>query len=418
MRLIFEQIKKYKLQIGMILCFVLPPVGILTLFLLSFITLYKRWRDRRKLSFSFASLFFLCLFIATVGAVIQLRDISLFVGSLMVLGYWGLYLSVMDNGSLNNFRDFKWIVIWGGIYNCFIGWVLKSTSINPILGVLTGRELLGDKDHSRLFGSSYNANFTMYLLLLAIAFILAEIHNSIRMKKFSLLSWKIPLLLILSYGVLDTGSRAGYTTMIILYFLFFWRVNKIIFFSITGLVLFQIKWLYELMPRKDLVNLSAQVRESIWTNALELWKQNFLFGTTPLGFRGQYLKVFNSDMIHAHNIFIGFFAEFGLLGGLAFLILLSTMIYKSVTLFFCKQKKTGILDFFLFSLPIVILTGILDEPTFSPQIALFTIILLSYWDKYTKNFAFSFSAFPAVKKLRKLNKIDTDYHKVQHKKII
>jgi hypothetical protein len=409
---LFDLIKREKFQFGTILCFVLPPIGMLFLFLLSFVTLYKNWKDKQYVSFSLVSLFFLCLLISTVCAAYQMENVSLLVSSMMVLGYWGLYLRVRKNGSRIHFQKYKWIIIFGGIYNCLIGWSLKWISVNPVLGLLLGIKQLGETDNSRLFGSSYNSNFAMYLLLVAIAFMLAEMNAAIWKKKYLFLSWQIPLLLVLSYGVITTGSRAGYVTMIILYMLFFLRLNKIIFITMTTLLLFQIKRIYELMPRNDNVLFSTQGRENIWTNSIYLWKEHFLFGTTPLGFQEEYFKFFNDNIVHAHNLFIGFFAEFGIVGGIAFLILLCTTAYKALTLFFYKENINGLLDYFLLSLPIIVLTGILDEPTFSPQIALPTIILLGYWDKYTTNFSFAFLAFPAVK-LKKLNKMHSGYPNVR-----
>lgn len=412
MKYLVNLIKKEKFQFGTILCFVLPPIGILFLFLLSFATLYKIWRDKR-LSFSLGSFFFLCLLLSTVCAAYQMENVSLLLGSLLVLGYWGLYVHVRENGSRINFHKYKWIIIFGGLYNCLIGWSIKWISVYPVIGLLMGTKQLGEADNSRLFGSSYNSNFAMYLLLVAIAFLLAEIHAAIRKKKYRFLSWQIQMLLVISYGVITTGSRAGYASMFILYMLFFLRFNKIIFIAITTLFLFQFKRIYALMPRNDNVLFSTQGRENIWTNSIELWKQHFLFGTTPFGFQEAYFKFFNDDMIHAHNLFIGFFAEYGVVGGIAFLILFCTTAYKAITLFFFKENKNGLLDYFLLSLPIIVLTGILDEPTFSPQIALPTIILLSYWDNYTRNFSFAFLAFPAVK-LKKLNKMKSAYPKVRY----
>ena len=47
-------------------------------------------------------------------------------------------------------------------------------------------------------------------------------------------------------------------------------------------------------------------------------------------------------------------------------------------------KMIRLIEYFLLSLPIMVLTGVLDEPTFSPQIGLLSIMLLSYWDQYYK----------------------------------
>ena len=84
------------------------------------------------------------------------------------------------------------------------------------------------------------------------------------------------------------------------------------------------------MPRNDTIDGSFQIREDIWRNSIEMWNQHFLFGTTPHGFTIAYDNLFNQGVPHAHNIFIGFFAEFGVIGGLAFLILLGTTLYNII----------------------------------------------------------------------------------------
>ncbi|NRD80076.1 O-antigen ligase family protein [Bacillus sp. BRMEA1] len=390
MQNIVHFIKNGKFQIGMILCFLLPPVGILLLFLFGLGAIYEGWKDRKSFSFSFVSMVFFLLLVSTVCASFQMENASLLIGSLMVLGYWGLYLFVRKNGTRMDFHTFKWIIIFGGIYNCIVGWTIHWITINPLVGFLTGTTQLGEADNSRLFGSSYNSNFTMYLLLVAIAFMLAEINAVIRKKTVRPLYWQIPLLLILIFGVFSTGSRAGYISMIIVFMLFFLRLNKIVFMSVSTMFIVLFKKIYELMPRNDNVLYSTYGRENIWSNSIELWKQHFLFGTTPLGFRSEYFKLFNDDMVHAHNLFIGFFAEYGIVGGIALLILLFSTTYKFIILLFLKNRNKGLFNYFLFSLPIIVLTGILDEPTFSPQIALLTVILLSYWKLYTSQYSVAF----------------------------
>ena len=47
-----------------------------------------------------------------------------------------------------------------------------------------------------------------------------------------------------------------------------------------------------------------------------------------------------------------------------------------------NDKNKRFVEYFLLSLPVIFLTGMLDEPTFSPQIAILSIMLLSYWDQY------------------------------------
>lgn len=388
MHTLVKFIKNRTFEISTILCFLLPPVGILLLLILSLSTIIKTWKEK-QFHFSLVSFFFICLFISTIGAVIQMKHPILFVDSIMVLGYWGIYLWIVTNSSIDRFRDFKWIMIFGGLYNCVIGWVYHFLNMSPIMELLMGTKLFAEStpnNYNRLIGSAYNPNFTMHLLLIAIALLFAEILTNYRKRQWGAISWQVAILLILSNGVIATGSRAGFFAMICVYFLFFLRLNKIVFVVSAVITFFQSNQLSQLIPRNDTIDGSFQVREDIWRNAIELWKQHFLFGTTPHGFVQAYENSFNQAVPHAHNIFIGFFSEYGIVGGLAFVILLCASIYNLVSLYIYNNKNDRLMEYFILSMPVILLTGLLDEPTFSPQVSLVTIMLLSYWDQYLKKY--------------------------------
>ena len=386
MRTMVHFLKNKLFEIGTILCFVLPPVGILLLLVLSFITIFQKWRNK-QFNYSLLSFFFMCLFISTIGAVVHMKNLVLLIDSVMILVYWGIYLRISSTASNETFRFFKWTMIFGGLYNCIIGWSYQGMTMHPILEFLTGTKLFADmipQNYTRLIGSSYNPNFTMHLLLIAVALLFAEILSTLRKRQWKHVSWQIPLLLVLSNGVVSTGSRAGFIIMICIYLLFFLRLNKIFFFVSAAVTILLSKPLMQLMPRNDSIDNSFNVREGIWKNSIELWNEHFLFGTTPHGFKSAYAKLFPDPVPHAHNLFIGFFAEFGMIGGIAFLIVLGVTVLNIVHLLIFNNKNDSLLEYFLLSLPIMVLTGILDEPTFSPQIGLLSIMLMSHWDLYYK----------------------------------
>lgn len=388
MRNIFAFLKNKAFEISTILCFILPPVGVLLLLIFSINAIIKAWKSKQIFPLSLISFFFMCLFISTIGSVIiQMNRPFLLVDSLMILLYWGIYLRIVSNSSVDSFHHFKWIMIFGGIYNIIIGWISKLVAMPLLLQLLLGTKLVAEripKNYTRLIGSSYNPNFTMHLLVIALALLFAELLNSIRKKKWFSVIWQIVILLVLSNGVLATGSRAGFMLMIGLYFIFFFQLNKVLFLITAVVTFFQSKHLLQLMPRNDIIDSSFQVREDIWSNGIEIWKQHLLFGTTPHGFRFVYLDLFKQGVPHSHNIFIGFFAEYGLVGGIAFLILLAATIYNLIYLYFNTNKSKTYFEYFLFSIPLIVLTGILDEPTFSPQTGVLSIMLLAYWDRYLK----------------------------------
>jgi O-Antigen ligase len=379
------------IEISVLLCFLLPPAGILFLFLIGLHTFYKQWFVKQWFVFSLSSYFFLCLFISSIGASILMKEITYLSISVMILGYWGLYVKILESEKNRLFQRFRFIMIFGGIYSCLIGWVSKWITFPTALSYLTGTVLFGKvepKNYSRLIGCEYNPNFTVYILLLSISFLFALLLTSIKTKQFIGLIWQIPFLLLLSYGVVETGSRAGFATMIVIYFLFFFRLNRFFFIISTIIGVFLLKWLFHLIPRVDSVIQASQTRFDIWKGSFTIWQEHSLFGVTPLGFGQEYLKHYNEFVPHAHNILIGMFAEYGTLGGLAFLLLVSLNLVKCVHLFFSIRRKKYFLDSFLLGLPIILLTGVFDEPLFSPQIGFLTVVFLACWDQYSKRILF------------------------------
>lgn len=387
--------KKNSVICSLILCFVLPPVGIFLLFIDSFVSMYKKWEKQKNNLFSITSVFFLCLLVATIGASIELKNAIYFTTSLLIMGYLGLYLKISSNDSNVSFKEFRWVMIFGGIYSCLIGWISQKIVISPVVGLLTGTLLFGEPtptNYGRLIGSAYNPNFNIFLLLLALAFLLAEVLSVLRKKSYLTVFWQLAAVMILTMGIFDTGSRSGFAAMLCLFMIFFIRLNKFSFIFVFILSIFQYKRLFKLMPRSEWVNNSMNTRIQVWENSLKLWEQHPIFGTTPFGFKQEFANLLQrtystvpSSLVnipHAHDMYLGVFVEYGLVGGVAFLIFLGVNIWKSIPFFF--KEKNQFMEHFLLALPVIILTGILDEPIFSPQIAILAIFLLSYWDHYTE----------------------------------
>lgn len=394
--------KNFKLiEVSILLCFILPPAGIFLLLMIGLHTLYKHWRDKKRFVLSVSSYFFMCLFISTIGAAILNREFYYLCTSLLILGYWGLYLRIVGSERYQLFLRFRFIMIFGGIYSCVIGWISKLYTFPPVVSYLMGTVLFANnepRNYNRLIGCEYNPNFTVYILLIAISFLFAYLLDNLRNKRSKSLTWLLPLTILLSYGVVQTGSRAGFASMILIYFLFFFRLNRTFFIvcSIVGLSFS--KWLLHVMPRADSVMHASQLRQDIWKNTITIWQNNPIFGVTPIGFGQEYLNRFNDYIPHAHNMLLGMFAEYGIIGGSAFLIVIGLNLTKVIHLFFAFRSKKCVLDSFLLGLPIILLTGVFDEPLFSPQIGLLTVILLSCWDWYTKRVHFVL-AIPSITRI-------------------
>jgi len=383
---------KDPINLGAILCFVIPPLGMLLLFVLGWRTIFQILIKKEKISFSYVDIFFITLGISTIGATIEMKDAYFLFTTLMILGYWGLYLHIMRIGTRGFFQIFRWIMIFGSIYSLLIGIISSFFKFPTLLGYLTGTILFGVKEpmkeYHRLIGNAYNPNFTVYILLIGLSFILAKILTSVRKNQYQSLWWQTLIVIILSFGVVQTGSRGGFGTMIGIFLLFFFRLNIKVFILLSIIALSMHNVFLQLIPRSDILNVSTMQRETIWRNSFKIWKDHWLFGTTPLGFGIEYSKLTGQDIPHAHNMLIGVFTEYGTFSGLVFILLILITAYKMLVLFFSTNKRIYLLDYFLLSLPIIVLTGIFDEPLFSPQLGLLTIILWASWERYTRQIDF------------------------------
>jgi O-antigen ligase len=390
-----EFLKTYSLEIGVFLCFVLPPVGILWLLCIGWYQLNKTIDLKVPIYLNTTIFFYVCLAIAAFGSSFSQKNEQHMLIFAMVLGYLGLYLYMREHASLTLIYRFKRIMIIGGIYLIALGNLLREITVsNPILGFLTGTEYIGPSEESggRLFGSAYNPNFTSFLLLVILAFLLADLLKKKYENSNTLTKWDFFLPLFIVMGIFQTGSRSGIGVMFIVLVLFLLKLAPKIGITVIILILFANNQILELIPRFNILNEAFLERKVIWENSIRIWKEHPFFGTTPLGFYDAYLhvgkSVIHEPIYHAHNIFLATFSEYGTIGGLAFLLLLMTITLKLCCLVFLNAKKKELLNFFLLSLPVILLTGIFDHPLVSPQTALLTTILIGCWDRYTESIPF------------------------------
>lgn len=386
-----ETILKYHLEIGIMLCFLLPPIGILWLVVIGWRHLNKIIYNRVPLHFNTTTFFFICLLLSSAGASITQHTGKYLLIFALIAGYLGLYLYIKENTTFASINRYKYLMIAGGFYLFVSGFLFRGFyGSNVLIGYLTGTQFIGGPpgdDEPRLFGSAYNPNFTAFLLLLTFTFLLSTIMENMKNGLKQKQKYYIPLLLVNMIGIFETGSRSGVAAMFILALFFVIKsYPKIGLTSIAALYLIKDQILM-LIPRNDAISQSTFMRKEIWENSIRIWKDHPFFGTTPLGFSDAYAH-FDRAVPHAHNIVLAFFAEYGTIGGLAFLLLAISVMYKFCCLYFLSSKRKKLLNFFLLSLPVILLTGIFDHPLVSPQTALLTIILLASWDKYTATVPF------------------------------
>ncbi|HET7615369.1 MAG TPA: O-antigen ligase domain-containing protein, partial [Bacillales bacterium] len=120
-----------------------------------------------------------------------------------------------------------------------------------------------------------------------------------------------------------------------------------------------------------------------------------IFGVTPLGFQDQYAMLSKYHIAHAHNLFLAYLSEYGLIGALVFIMILAFCTVHFIRMMkYVRRRKHCTADLFLFALPVIPFMGTLDFPLFSQQVMLLTIALLSYWEVYLKAKAKAVRSYP------------------------
>ncbi|MFC0236625.1 O-antigen ligase family protein [Fictibacillus phosphorivorans] len=378
--------RKYSLETSLVLCFILPPAGIFLLLLIGSCFLHRTCREGRRINLTVGHFLLSCMFLSTIGSAIVMQDYSYFLISAMILAYLGLYLKIMNDGILRIFVAFKWITICGGLYYYVLYPFQHILVEQPIMSYIVGTALVGPfnlENIQRLRGAAYNPNFTVTLLLLGLSFLLAESLKSLRKSAYLTLCMQLLVTGLFIHAIFLTGSKAGFSIMLIILMLTVFRWSRMLSFHFACLLAANIPMLIGLMPRSAQLWASADTRKVIWEHSFHLWQEQSLFGMTPIGFYKEYFYFYHAKLPHAHNMVLGMFTEYGALGGIAFLIVVIINIYKVLSLYCLKQTNKEHLDVFLLSLPVILLTGIFDYVLYSPQVAVIAIILLASWDKYT-----------------------------------
>lgn len=390
MKLNQESIKKYLLEIGILLCFILPPVGILWLMFMGWSHLKKAIDFKVPFYINTTTFFFMCVAIATLGATLFQQEGKYFLIFAMILGHLGLYLYIKEQALIKLFYRFKYIMIIGGVYLVVVGNILKQFYVsNMFFGLLTGTIFIGTSEDSggRLFGSAYNPNFTGFLLLITLTFLLADLLKRVQDKSKTISKWFFFLPMLIVVGIFQTGSRAGVATMFVIFLIFLLKLAPKVGLATITIILIAKSQILTLIPRIQFISKDTFARKEIWENSFRIWKEYPYFGTTSLGFYEAYAHL-GKPVPHAHNIVLAFFSEYGTIGGLAFLLLSATIAFKFCCLYFLNAKKKILLDFFILSMPVILLTGIFDHPLVSPQTALLITILVACWDRYTERLPF------------------------------
>lgn len=403
---VLDYVRNHYVETGLLLIFLLPPLGIAVLIITGLINLFKIFKNKKTLPFNVGSFFFINLLIASTGASLMFMEIKYFMIPVLIASYLGYYLYIKEHFTKKLLRNYMQIIIFGGIYIAFIGqfqmlfpgfvnFFISTPGhfFNSALGSMTGLFPSSFDENNRLFGSAYNPNFAAFFLLMSISLLLWKMLIPLRngQWKNTTVIRNIGLLLILGFSIIQTGSRSGVIGMVLLLVIFIFRLRWQVGAFLAGLIaLVSLKFdlINELLPRYESIQQSATGRKNIWENSVHIWNDHPFFGVTPLGFRQAYDAFAHDKVAHAHNIFLGFFTEYGTMGGLAFILLFMTILYKVIFVLYTFRNKKKYLDIFLLLMPVFLITGILDHPLISPQTALLAIFLIGGWDHYVNRVNF------------------------------
>jgi O-antigen ligase len=389
-----DKIKNVSLEWGVLLLYLLPPVGIVWLIGIGCYHIIGKLLRKQPIDMLHPTTFFFCtLFLSSVVACLQYKKGIYTLIPVMLFGYFGLYLYIKGKNTVRKLKGVSQIIVLGGLYIALVGQFQLQRGYNYgedwQIEMLTGIMPLGLEEPHRLFGSAYNPNFAAPLLLLALACLMVGILRLIKAKRKAARSLLLysTLLIPLVLALIQTGSRTGVAVMVLLFLLFVWKLQwkagALLLAALCTSILFTPS-LSIMIPRFESTTQSFATRQTIWQYSLRVWYESPIFGITPLGFKEAYAKFDHSGIAHAHNMLLGFFCDYGLVGGVSFLLLVFIGIYKAIriTMAFGPQHTRNTV--FFFSLPVLLLTGVFDYPLSSPQTALLAIILLAGWDHHTE----------------------------------
>ncbi|MDP4087396.1 MAG: O-antigen ligase family protein [Bacillota bacterium] len=385
MNIVINFMREQPIMAGLALLIFLPPIGIFYMFFLGGKEIFRNIKARKGIPFDFITVLFLIMFLSSIGSALQQQHLIYLLVSITIVLFYGVYLLALTQNMSTQINYFSWIFIFGGVYQYIFGLLNRVLFIkgwsNSIVGYLTGSHLLGFLGHNRLYGSAYNPNYSAFLLVFALGFLLVKLLKTIRCKTFKQLLLYIPLLILIILGINATGSRSGFGVILVLFGIFLLRLS--LRFTILTITLICINgyWLFQIFPRSHEIISNFGTRMYIWKNSIDLIMQYPQFGLNPIGFPEKYFAQTGHHAAHAHNIFLAFFTDFGIIAGMVFVGFSIVILFNIIKLLKYNGSKV-FFEWFLFSIPILGLTGLLDFPLSSPQIALPALILVSKWQQY------------------------------------
>jgi putative inorganic carbon (hco3(-)) transporter len=360
-----------------------PPVVLLVIAIVTISFYRKHWRIKAWPESFFVALFF----ISVISWVIQpswFNGVPIVIITSLVFGLY-YFLAVWFRNALEyTWQDIQklYLFFWiCGLYLVFIVIIQQIDSLwltNSPIGALLQfyKEYRWQTESVRSFGTAGNSNLTAALLIcLALISIYATSVLKSRWQKLAGYS----MFFLYCYAIWLTGSRGAWVGLVIGLVVQVWMTGQRkwtlgLFFTLVGLVYF----FPQLIPRQETLISTLKVRLEVWSTALDIFREHWLFGTLPLHFGQLFEQKANFFVYHAHNIILGIASEFGILGLIFFLVLIFVTIgrarqwRKNANL---KEEKR--LAGMLLSQTVALLGhGMYDYPIISPQLGVIFFLSL------------------------------------------
>lgn len=234
------------------------------------------------------------------------------------------------------------------------------------------------------YGGIYsNINAAGVLLSTAVPvivfFLSKEKHQASRIFYFVLLA-------IISVSLIITNSRASILAAAVGTLIYLFLINRkllkrlLLFSSLFVVILILFTPIYELISTVLRFERIVNTRSYIWDIAYDIISNNIIFGVGPGMFPNfiyKYLPVMlgtwdeqsinfvysEAGLGHAHNFFLFYFSELGLLG-LLFTVAFAVLFYNLAFRYFNKFKGSNYSDFRITALAISLFTGALARGIF------------------------------------------------------
>jgi O-antigen ligase len=247
-------------------------------------------------------------------------------------------------------------------------------SLDSLYQYITGYDLLGkpffnEHGYVRLTGP-YSKMIVGYIIAsLSLPLISPFIFQFKWQKNYYLKSLiYLTIISIIYITVFLTGERAALLqiTCGIIMIILAARANLIIILSIILIMLLSMFLAYFYLPQefqRQFLSLYHSVKDFsntayglLWIAGIKLGVNNFIIGVGPNNFEIECLKISSFCNMHPHNIFIEWFAEYGIIGLSLFVIFIIQMLISVKTEYFKIEKSyykyilTGLIITFIIKL--------------------------------------------------------------------